>query len=335
MIELSGLPAISPPLPWHNEAWAQLHQQLADDRLPHALMLAGLPHTGADRLALALGRLLLCHEPSGGLNCGQCHGCELSASGTHGDLLWLRPEEGSRVIKINQVRKAVDLAQQTANFGARKVIVFEPADAMNVSAANALLKSLEEPAVGTHLILVCHRPHGVPATIRSRCQMLKLASPTTDQSLSWLDPLTGDREGSAQVLEAADGKPLLAESIYREPADKDQHVARLTCRSLYQGSVAPAEATKLLAATTATEIIEHVLGATQVFIRNQVGAALRQTATREAFALLDELGRMRLAVEGGANPNPQLLAEVVVGKVDEILGLARADGTIGSQSRGA
>ncbi|KZX56611.1 hypothetical protein A3709_05815 [Halioglobus sp. HI00S01] len=329
-MDLTRLPEISPPLPWHADAWTRLHQQLGDQRLPHALMLVGLDYSGADRLALALARLLLCHSPSGGLNCGTCHGCQLSASGTHGDFMWLAPEEGSRVIKIDQVRQAVDLAQQTANFGAHKVIIFEPAEAMNVAAANALLKSLEEPSAGTHLILVCSRPHGVPATIRSRCQMLKLASPTAEQSLAWLDQLTGDRQSSSDLLELADGKPLLAEAMCRNPDDKDQHVARLTCRSLFQGKVSAAEATGLLAGTSAPEMIEHLLAATQGFIRRLNGQALTSPVSREAFLLLDELGRLRMSVEGGANPNPQLLAEVMVGKVDQLLGLARADGTIGA-----
>ncbi len=104
MTELIGLPAVSPPLPWQSDAWQRFNEQLTQGRLPHALLLLGVAHTGVDRLALALARMLLCQSPSGGLNCGQCHACELSATGAHGDFLWLQPEEKSRVIKIDQVR---------------------------------------------------------------------------------------------------------------------------------------------------------------------------------------------------------------------------------------
>ena len=155
-MDLTGLPETSAPLPWQGEAWARFNQQLADGSLPHALLLAGVANSGKSRLALALARLLLCQSPSGGLNCGKCHACELSANGSHGDLRWLQPEEKSRVIKIDQVRETVNFATKTANFGANKVVVIAPADVMNTNAANALLKSLEEPSAGTFLILVCN-----------------------------------------------------------------------------------------------------------------------------------------------------------------------------------
>ncbi|MCP5186541.1 MAG: hypothetical protein H6991_02120 [Pseudomonadales bacterium] len=87
-----------------------------------------------------------------GLNCGHCHACDLSGSGNNGDLLWLAPEGKSRVIKIDAVRALVDFTNRTAGFGLRKVAVLCPAENMNASAANALLKSLEEPSAETYLI---------------------------------------------------------------------------------------------------------------------------------------------------------------------------------------
>ena len=76
----SNIPEVSAPLPWQAETWMRLNQQLAQEQLPHALLLTGLQYTGKARLALALARLLLCAAPAGGLNCGKCHSCELSAS---------------------------------------------------------------------------------------------------------------------------------------------------------------------------------------------------------------------------------------------------------------
>ena len=193
MIELTDLPPVSAPLPWQQETWSRLNQQLARGQLPHALLLTGVRDSGKSRLALALARLLLCEAPSGGLNCGQCHPCELSASGSHGDFRWLQPEDKARVIKIDQVRDLVAFTTKTAAFGSRKVAVLSPADSMNSNAANALLKSLEEPAADTYMLLVCHQLQGVPATIRSRCQILKLPTPAAEESLAWLDKLRGER----------------------------------------------------------------------------------------------------------------------------------------------
>ena len=106
-VELTGLPEVSEALPWQQDIWRRLDEQLASGRLPHALLLAGAAGTGKSHLALALARRLLCAQPENGLNCGRCHACQLSAAGSHGDFRWVQPEDKSRVIKIDQVRQAV------------------------------------------------------------------------------------------------------------------------------------------------------------------------------------------------------------------------------------
>jgi len=177
---LTELPQVSAPLAWQGQTWSRLVQQVEEGRLPHALLLAGEQHTGKSQLAMALARYLLCSEVRAGTNCGACAACERSAAGVHGDFRWVQPEGDSRVIKVDQVRALVEFLNQTAGFGARKVVVLAPADAMNVNAFNALLKSLEEPSSDTFLILVSDRLYQVPATIRSRCQLWRIPSPTMD-----------------------------------------------------------------------------------------------------------------------------------------------------------
>ncbi len=322
------LPAISTPLPWHAAAWQRLNEQLEQQRLPHAILLTGAAHTGLEQLALALARLLLCEAPSGGLNCGQCHACELSASGNHGDFLWLSPEGNSRVIKIDQVRDAVGLAYQTASFGVRTVIVLDPADRMNSAAANALLKSLEEPSAGTHLILTSTQLHALPATIRSRCQLVKLQTPAAAESLAWLDHITGDRATSETLLAAAEGMPLLAEAMYREPDSDELFAVHLACHGMMEGRLDPAGAYAALAAAPVPQMLDSVIAALQASLRRLDRASLRGSTGRASLALLDELGQLRLAVEGGANPNTALLAERIVGKVQQILGAGGRDDNI-------
>ena len=330
-MELTGLPDCSAPMPWHIDAWNRITGQVNSGRLPHALMLVGAAYTGLDRLALALARLLLCEAPQGGLNCGYCHACELSASGAHGDFLWLQPEDKSRVIKIDQVRTAVALAQQTASFGERKVIVLSPAEVMNAAAANALLKSLEEPAPGTHMVLTCSQLHAVPATIRSRCQLLKLPVPSRGQSLAWLDQVTGDRGSSERLLDLCDGLPLLAETMFREPHSEQLHAARLACRGLFGGQLPVGEVIELLAGSPVPEVLDQLITSMQRTLSALDAEALSGAGARRGFALLDELGELRLAVEGGANPNAQLLAEVLVGKVQDLLGALSPDDSMGQR----
>lgn len=328
VMQLSGLPAISAPLPWQGEAWSRFNQQLSDATLPHALLLAGLPYSGKARLAMALARLLLCQAPSGGLNCGKCHACDLGASGSHGDFRWLQPEEKSRTIKIDQVRELVKFATKTASFGERKLIVLAPADAMNTNAANALLKSLEEPAPGTFLILVCDRLHGVPATIRSRCQIVKLPAPGLDVSRDWLDQATGSSAESERLLELADGMPLLAEAMYQRSNSEELIAVRVACRGLVAGKLSIEEAASMLADAPMDEVLQQIGGAVRKALKGLPQPQLNGQQGRDAFVLLDEIGGVQRAVSGGTNPNRQLLTEVLLEKLQSVLGGAAADGSI-------
>ena len=179
----------SHPYPWQLQEWQLLSQQIAAKKLPHALMFAGTKGIGKRHLAMSLAQLLLCLSPIEGTPCGKCRGCMLNKVQNHPDLIVISPEEGAKGIKVDQVRALIDDLGKTAQQGGYKVVVLEPAEAMNANAANALLKSLEEPAANTLLVLVCHTPSAVLPTIRSRCQMRLLPTPNSEQVMHWLKPL--------------------------------------------------------------------------------------------------------------------------------------------------
>jgi DNA polymerase-3 subunit delta' len=139
----------------------------------------------------------------------------LLAAGSHPDHYVLEPEEADKAIKVDQVRELVSFVVQTAQMGGRKVVLIEPAEAMNVNAANALLKSLEEPSGNTVLLLVSHQSSRLLPTVRSRCVQQACPLPSETMSLEWLAKALPDctEEDRFELLTLAAGSPLAAVSL--------------------------------------------------------------------------------------------------------------------------
>lgn len=320
MIERSNLPQISQPLPWHEQQWGQLTAQLATGRMPHALLLTGREHIGKAQFALALSRLLLCAQPQGSLNCGICHACELSATGNHGDLRWVEPIEPSRVIKIDQIREVVRFTGTTAGLGSRKVIVVAPADRMNANAYNALLKSLEEPAPDSYLILVCNQMQNVPSTIRSRCQLSHMVTPGVETCLQWLNKITSNPELSESLLGIADGLPLLAQKLYLNNKAEEFMAGRHALDSLAAGAFGVPEVAQFWGNQEIGAFLELLGAHLQLKIGKLSGERLKLMQARAMFSLLDEVHLLRRSMSSGANPNKQLLVLGLLSKYQRLLG---------------
>ena len=220
-------------LPWHRETLAQLAGRR--DRLPHALLASGPAGIGKAAFARELAKSLLCESPQEALACGTCASCGWFEQGNHPDFREVLPEateEGeeeaaadsakdgkkSLVIKIGQIRALGDLVSLSTHRAGFRVIVIRPAEALQPAAANALLKTLEEPPPATVIVLVSDRPARLLATIRSRCQVVALRVPPREVALAWL------REGGAGdpevCLALAGGAPLLAREL-AEPGERD------------------------------------------------------------------------------------------------------------------
>ncbi|MNF42052.1 DNA polymerase III subunit delta' [compost metagenome] len=198
--------------PWQAQLWQQLagRQQHA-----HAYLLHGPQGIGKRALAERLMALLLCQHPQQLQACGQCKSCMLLTAGSHPDNYVLEPEEADKAIKVDQVRDLVNFVVQTAQLGGRKVVLVEPAEAMNLNAANALLKSLEEPSGNTVLLLVSHQPSRLLPTIKSRCVQQACPLPGQAQSLQWLAAALPecDEQERLELLTLAAGSPLAAISL--------------------------------------------------------------------------------------------------------------------------
>lgn len=201
------------PYPWQETMWQALQQRIAADRLPHALLLSGAAGLGKLDFAHLLARSLLCDSPVQGLPCGQCRGCQLLAAGTHPDFQAVQPEEEGKEITIGLIRDLLAWQALTPQYGRARVVIIEPADRMNLNAANALLKTLEEPGRDALLLLVTARPAALLPTIRSRCQPLPFAAQHGEAALAWLNQRLGDAAQAALALAISGGAPLRAAAL--------------------------------------------------------------------------------------------------------------------------
>lgn len=209
-------------------------------RMPHALLIHEAPGAGGDWLAAWAARLVLCTK-GGAAPCDECLGCRRACALQHPDLAWMRPLEESRQIRIEQVRELSAELALTSHAGGYKVGILSPADALNRFAANALLKTLEEPAPRTLLILVASQPSRLPPTVISRCQRLRVRAPERAAAIAWLNAARGkaDWDTALDVLGVA---PFLA--VNADPAEVAEIGAdtRHTLDTLRTGSTDPVAA---------------------------------------------------------------------------------------------
>lgn len=301
--------------PWQESLW----QQLAGRRQhAHAYLLQGPAGIGKRALAESLMAHLLCSARSGLDACGQCKSCQLLAAGTHPDSFALEPEEADKPIKIDQVRELVDFVVQTAQLGGRKVVLLEPAEAMNLNAANALLKSLEEPSGDTVLLLISHQPSRLLPTIRSRCVQQSCPLPGEAQSLSWLAqslPELNDEERTELLILAA-GSPLAAQRLHEQGVREQRAQVVEGVKKLLKQQIAPSQLAESWNALPLNLLFDWFCDWAQLILRYQL------TRDESGLGLTD----MRKVVQYLADktPQPRVLAiqEWLLGQRQKVLGKA-------------
>ena len=310
------------PYQWQLQTWQRLRSLNSKGRLPHALLFTGGSGIGKQHFAECFARYMLCSSPSEHA-CGNCKSCLLLQQGSHPDLMTVVPDEPGKPIKIDQIRRLSQKLSGSAQQGGYRVVVLNPAEEMNINAANALLKSLEEPGDRTLFLLVSHNPGRLMATVRSRCQSYPLALPEQQQAMEWLQQQQVDNP--ELLLRLSAGAPLRALGLHQQNGiDKRQLLLKgLSATASGRSSVvdvavvwqkeSPIQMLDWLQSLINDMIryrsVESVDNLTNSDAESLILKASARIPGEKLFAFADRIQEYRLQVIAKTNPNRQLMFE--------------------------
>ncbi len=318
---------------WLTSHWRHVAKLRKADRLPHGLLVSGPAGVGKHIFANKLAQLLLCNTPDADRPCGGCKACRLYVAQTHADLRVLQPEEGGKVIKVDAVRALSDFLNQSATIGKDKVAIIHPAEALNINASNALLKTLEEPSAHSTLILVTNSTGDLLPTIRSRCQRIDVKQPAQELALAWLSKQGSDEFVDSNALESvlalAGGAPMKAKAYLDAKVVDELVTMQAQLASMMRQELAIAELSGSWADDSLGERLVWLLHWVEQLIRESLATDrlwLEQQPAKKMFRYLVEnnqvesfysLRQVHLKAlaqyRSGANPNASLLCESLLG----------------------
>lgn len=220
---------LKPIYPWQNALWQSLNQSRS--KLHHAFLMYGRAGVGKYDFALNFSQSLLCsNKNEAGYACHQCASCHWFKDESHPDFRLISPEQNDGAedeaattkktkkktqISVAQIRELSDfLSLSSHQSNGIRIVLIQPAEALNLASANALLKMLEEPAADVVFILIAHQLQRLLPTIISRCQKVRMPIPDQTQALAWLD--ANSVRNAAQQLAYMEGSPV---KVFNEQAD--------------------------------------------------------------------------------------------------------------------
>ena len=247
------------PYPWHTSLWRRICADVDHDRVPHALLLGGRAGFGKRRFASALASYLLCSDRRDTAACGECRSCLLFLAGSHPDYQLVTPPDDGKQITVDGIRDCLDFTSLSSGISRHKVVLMVPSEAMNRNAANALLKTLEEPTAGTIFLLVSDQPSALLATIRSRCRRIALDQIDFTEAVTWVSSRLPEPGQAELACALAGGAPVVAAEL-----DLPSAMAELSAIISLLNAVAANERDALLAIV---EYANEHLGTSDVLVR--------------------------------------------------------------------
>ncbi len=203
-----------------------LRRYIGAGAVPQGLLFSGEEGVGKEKAARAFAAALLCRKPGTDGACGSCHDCRLLGSGAHPNFLFIAPE--TQFLRIDEIRALREELSLKAFSDRPRVAILCPADRMTPQAANALLKTLEEPPAGAHLILIAHKTSVLMPTIVSRCQRVPffpLPAETVFGILAALPEAKGRPDAEVRLAAAVSGG---ASSFQAAPAASAVHKSSIS-----------------------------------------------------------------------------------------------------------
>ena len=297
--------------PWQQPMWQRFQSLITTDRMPHAALLYGPSGTGKLAFARSTAKRLVCESPAAEGACGECRGCHLVTAGSHPDAQEIMPLEGKSEIAVEQIRQMIERTTLTRQYGNHRCLIVAPAERMSIAAANTLLKTLEEPPLGTILVLVTDRPNALLSTIRSRCQQFRFPIPAMHMTTVWLaQQCDVDETQATQLLEAALGAPLRALELHSSERLVQREEVDATLRLLLGRRPDPLAIAQKWSKIPLDELLYWMnLRVTDLIKR--VSTEQLKLDLKHLYCILDAVTTATRWHVGRANPNAQLMLEIL------------------------
>ena len=310
--------------PWQQRQWKSLLKVQRKNRLPNALLLSGIAGLGKTEFAKNFVRFLLCNTSSE-TPCNHCRNCRLLQANNHPDYFNVNLKEKSKNIRVEQIRVVCTSLKQTAQYGGYQIVIIEKADRMDRAAANALLKTLEEPPGKVLIILVSNTSYLLPATVQSRCQTLYFSSQPKEKTIAWLKEQLGDTEQAQLLLKMSENSPFKAIELAKKNSTEllEKLLTHLT--DIYKGKRNPIAAVPGFLKSDLSLLLHLFSCLAFDIFRLQLGIQKNYITYEPYFSQLKTLGsiikveslshfltRIQQAeqqIKSGTNPNTQLLLE--------------------------